>query len=123
MILYQRSRRPIYHPSRVQAEGKQHVPPVTMIPQQLIVAGLAALAKDPQMIGRLCVYIGEMPNLEMKTQGGKIWWDDVANIQGWRMQRNKVFGNCRILNPHNVRKAWGSEEAMMSAFQRMLEAS
>ena len=93
----------------------------SMIPQQLLVAALTALAKDPQMIGRLCTFMGDMPNIEMTTQGGKVWWSDVASVQGWRMQRHKMFGNCRILDPNNVRKAWGSEEAMMQAFQRMLQ--
>jgi hypothetical protein len=78
-----------------------------MIPLVLAKSALLVIAHDPQAIGRLCDYLGAMPNLETPTLGGIIWWEDLINVEGWRVQRNKLFGNCRILDPQNVRKAWG----------------
>ena len=92
-----------------------------MIPLELAMKALTILARNPELIGRLCDYIGEMPNIEMKTMGGLVWWEDLVNVEGWRVQRNKLFGNCRILDPNNVRKAWGGEEVIVGAFQRLLD--
>ncbi len=60
-----------------------------------------------------------MPNIPMKTGGGKVWWRDLANENGWRLQKNIVWGTCRILDPNNVRLAWGGEEAMFKALQEI----
>ena len=88
----------------------------------LAVKALNILANNPEAIGKLCDYVGAMPNLEMKTMGGLVWWEDLANVNGWRIQRHKLFGNCRILDSNDVRKAWGGEEAMTKAFQMLLRA-
>jgi hypothetical protein len=55
----------------------------------------------------------------MPTMGGHIFWTEIANVNGWRLQRNKVFGNCRILDPDDVRRAWGGENAMLKAFETL----
>jgi hypothetical protein len=86
----------------------------------ILKTGLTALAQDPQMIGRLLEKLGCMPNWELPTMGGPVSWDDVAEVGGWRVQKNKVFGNCRILDPNNVRRAWGGETAILQAFSRMM---
>ena len=86
---------------------------------KIIVTGLTALAEDPQRIGRLLDHLGCMPNIEAQTLGGTVFWDDVANVGGWRVQRNRVFGNCRILDPNDVRRAWGGETEVLQAFSRL----
>jgi hypothetical protein len=87
------------------------------IPTQLAITVLTQLAQDPQMIGRLLEELGSMPNIPTTTIGGKTFWSDIVDVQGWKLQRNRVFGNCRILDPSNVRRAWGSESAMLKAFE------
>jgi len=39
------------------------------------------------------------------------------------VQQNVVFGTCRLLDPKNVRHAWGSKEAMIKAFQLLVETA
>ncbi len=94
-----------------------------MLTTPLVQSALIILASDPKAIGRLCDYFGQMPNIEMKTMGGLVWWEDLANVEGWRVQKNKLFGNCRILDPQDIRRAWGGEKAMVQAFEKLVESS
>jgi hypothetical protein len=87
------------------------------ISEKLAVTILTKIASDPQIIGRLLESIGSMPNIPTKTMGGYVFWKDIANVNGWRLQRNQVFGNYRILDPNNIRRAWGGESAMLQFFQ------
>lgn len=47
-------------------------------------------------------------NLAMKTLGGRQFWGDVRFFRGWRIQRHVLSGHYRLLDPHDVRQAWGS---------------
>lgn len=47
-------------------------------------------------------------NLRAKTLGGKQYWTDIRHSVGWRIQENAVTGHFRLLDPSNVRQAWGS---------------
>ena len=49
-------------------------------------------------------------NIVAPTLGGDVFWRDLAECCGWRLQQNAVFNNCRILDSENVRHAWGSLE-------------
>ena len=82
---------------------------------------LLVIAKNPELLGKLLEHLGSMPNIEMGTKGGKIFWDDLAEVDGWRLQQNKVFKNCRLLDPNDVRKAWGGESAMKKAFENIVK--
>ncbi|MFM2305248.1 MAG: hypothetical protein RLZZ135_2661, partial [Cyanobacteriota bacterium] len=57
--------------------------------------------------------------LPTPTMSGPVFWTDVVNIDGWRLQRNWVFGNYRIIDPNDIRRAWGGETAMLKAFQSL----
>ncbi|MBR0484274.1 MAG: lecithin retinol acyltransferase family protein [Oscillospiraceae bacterium] len=63
--------------------------------------------------------LGDMPNIETKTLGGEVWWDTLMNVNGWKLQVHKIGGNARILDPNNIRKAWGSRSAMEEKLKRM----
>ena len=60
-----------------------------------------------------------MPNIPLRTNGGKVFWNELANVNGWRLQKNMVWGTCRIIDPDNVRRAWGGEEAMTKALKEL----
>lgn len=49
-------------------------------------------------------------NVPMKTLGGRQFWGDVHFFQGWTIQRNVFTGHFRLLDPRDVRHAWGSFE-------------
>lgn len=88
--------------------------------ETLVTRALTKLATDPQAIGRFLNCLDSpMPNIETMTMGGEAFWHTVDNVNGWRLQKNKVFGNCRIIDPNNVRKAWGGEKAILKAFQKL----
>lgn len=57
------------------------------------------------------------PNLSMPTLGGKQIWADVFGHCRWRIQENVSNGRCRLLDPSNTRRAWGSYEACRIAFE------
>ncbi len=60
-----------------------------------------------------------MPNIPLRTNGGKVFWNELANVNGWRLQKNTVWGTCRIIDPDNIRRAWGGEEAMLKALKEL----
>ena len=53
----------------------------------------------------------ELPNVDGQTLGGTQFWTDELIYDNWRIQRNVVFGQRRLLDDKNVRRAWGSFEA------------
>lgn len=88
--------------------------------ETFLIKGLTKIATDPQAIGRLLnVLDSPMPNIETSTMGGEIFWKNIANVNGWRLQKNKIFGNCRIIDPNNVRRAWVGEKNMIEAFKKL----
>ena len=57
-----------------------------------------------------------MPTVETPTLGGRIWWDTLCELDGWKLQKNKFFNQIRILDDKNFRRAWGWRRSM----ERML---
>lgn len=49
-------------------------------------------------------------NVPMPTLGGKQFWADCLHFHKWRIQRNVMTGRHRLLDAHNIRRAWGSYE-------------
>lgn len=66
---------------------------------------LAVLAANPKLIGELCNLIGDMPNIDFPTAGGKVFWNTLEENSGWKLQQNKLTNHCRLLDSNNVRKA------------------
>ncbi len=56
-------------------------------------------------------------NLAFITLGGKQFWGDRAILAGWRIQENVYTGHCRLLDPSDVRQAWGSFEACRTVLE------
>jgi hypothetical protein len=81
--------------------------------------GLILLASNPDLIGKVLEEIGSMPNIEFPTLGGHVFWENLAEYKGWKIQRNVIFKNCRILDPDDTRQAWGGETAMKNAFSAL----
>jgi pimeloyl-ACP methyl ester carboxylesterase len=47
-------------------------------------------------------------NIPMKTLGGRQLWGDVHFLHGWTIQKNVITDHFRLLDPRDVRYAWGS---------------
>jgi hypothetical protein len=56
-------------------------------------------------------------NVATGTLGGKQLWADREVLAGWRVQENVITGHCRLLDPANVRKAWGAFESCRTALE------
>lgn len=67
------------------------------------------------LINQVCEIGGDKPNVDAPTAGGKTWWNNLAVAKGWKIQQNKLTKHCRLLNPQNRRKAWGSKSSLVSA--------
>ena len=51
-------------------------------------------------------------NIEAPTLGGRTFWEDLIELDGWRLQRNHFTSHVRLLNPSNIRKAWSNTKRM-----------
>ena len=48
-------------------------------------------------------------NIKMATMGGTVWYENIVEIFGWKVQQHKVVGltgHYRILDNNNIRRAW-----------------
>ncbi|ANS76121.1 hypothetical protein AWM70_17295 [Paenibacillus yonginensis] len=50
------------------------------------------------------------PNIPTKTLGGNVFWETVLQRRGWKLQRNVFTEHFRILDPRQIRQAWGYDE-------------
>lgn len=61
-------------------------------------------------------------NLQLSTYGGKQFWTDQQILAGWRLQQNAVTGHCRLLDPQDVRQAWGTLEHCEATLEEVRRA-
>lgn len=59
------------------------------------------------------------PTLEGPVADSGVWWEVLEEAAGWKLEKNKVTGHCRILNPASCRTAWGPEVQMRAAFGKV----
>lgn len=59
------------------------------------------------------------PNPPVPTLGGLQVWADEFISAGWRVQENVLTGHYRLLDPENTRRAWGSLEETLAAFEAL----
>jgi hypothetical protein len=78
-------------------------------------AAIPAAAADPPSAWRWPItranFLADPPNVAAPTLGGKQLWGDELFCGQWRIQRNAVTGHYRLLDPDDVRRAWGSKES------------
>lgn len=60
------------------------------------------------------------PNIPTPTLGGEVFWNDLAEFKGWRLQQNMFTKHARILDPNNVRRAWGTVNGMYTSLDRLV---
>ena len=71
-----------------------------------LIGAVAALLTDWRSEGN--------PNIAAPTMGGQQVWADEYYHVGWRIQRNVLTDHYRLLDPDNVRRAWGTYEACLN---------
>lgn len=58
----------------------------------------------------------EYPNIEVQTLGGPQFWQDTYVHAQWRIQKNIITGHSRLLDPDDVRMAWGDTYSCFEKF-------
>ena len=61
----------------------------------------------------------DFPTVEGRVMDTMVWWDVLDSSGGWKLEKNKVTGHCRILDPEKRRTAWGREAEMRAAFEKV----
>jgi hypothetical protein len=85
-----------------------------------LIETLSELVKcDPEILRDFPI---GLPNIKAPTMGGLLFWEDMAAIKGWRMQRNILSRHWRLLDPDDMRCAWGTNEKMMDIFIKAAQA-
>jgi len=82
------------------------------------IVGLA-LAGTAQLTAAVSNNEKPPPNLPAPTMGGQQFWTDLQVFAGWRIQENFLTGHFRLLNPRDVRQAWGSLADCRKALARL----
>lgn len=59
------------------------------------------------------------PGVEGHVMDSEIWWTVLDSSRGWKLEKNKVTGHCRIIDPDKLRTAWGRESEMRAAFEKV----
>lgn len=86
--------------------------------ENMLVEALTKIAANPSLLDNL-----SLPNVNFPTMGGEIWWNNLASYKGWRIQQNTMTHHCRILDPDNVRRAWGGLDAMEKIFKKLADSN
>ena len=60
-----------------------------------------------------------LPNIPFPTMGGEVFWNTLAEYNGWKLQQNMFTHHARILDSDNVSIAWGTINGMEKAMDRM----
>lgn len=84
----------------------------------LAISALEKLSQSPELLKKF-----SLPNINFPTMGGEVMWNNIAKYNGWRVQQNTITHHCRILDPNNVRRAWGSMEAMEGLLRKIADAN
>lgn len=63
-----------------------------------------------------------LPNIKLPTMGGKVFWDELASKGGYRLQKNKLTGDCRILDDDDWCVANGDEGEMRAKLRKLTTA-
>lgn len=63
----------------------------------------------------------KVPNIPFPTMGGVIFWNNLCENNGWKLQQNSFTGHCRILDPDNIRRDCGNYLAMERVFIALSE--
>jgi pimeloyl-ACP methyl ester carboxylesterase len=66
-----------------------------------------------------CAQSAATLNVEWKTLGGQQLWSDKLVCGKWRIQQNGLTNHYRLLDPSDVRRAWGTEEQCRTAFETL----
>jgi pimeloyl-ACP methyl ester carboxylesterase len=81
---------------------------------------VVVIARWAVLAGRLRAGEADPPlNIPLPTMGGQQFWADELFFHQWHIQRNVLTGHYRLLDPHNIRRAWGTLGECHTALERV----
>lgn len=86
------------------------------IPIDIATTAVKLIAQNPDLLKK-----ADLPNIPFPTMGGEVMWLNLVDVNGWRVQQNSITKHCRILDPSNIRRAWGGEDAMLELFSKIVK--
>lgn len=84
---------------------------------------LSELSSDSEISKELREIIANeisMPNIPFPTLGGLVFWNNIAECNGWKFQQNMITHHARILDKDDVRIAWGTVDEMGELMEKMI---
>lgn len=84
--------------------------------EEMLIQALKVISSNPQILRGI-----SLPNINFPTMGGIMFWNNLASYKGWRIQQNTITQHCRILDPDDVRRAWGDEKGMEKIFKKLAD--
>lgn len=60
-----------------------------------------------------------LPNIKLPTMGGEVWWSNLVEYNGLKLQQHDLTKHCRLLDSNNVRIAWGTKNGMIKALDTL----
>lgn len=61
-------------------------------------------------------------NIPIRVMNKKVFWDVLAESDGWELQRHKITNHARIIDNSNIRRAWGTVDGMYEVMERLMDA-
>jgi hypothetical protein len=79
---------------------------------------LRRIIAGEEVTGKIMVPQG-FPTVEGRVMDSGIWWNVLEEFSDWKIEKNKLTGHCRIIDPSKRRTAWGREGEMRKAFEKV----
>ena len=86
--------------------------------QKIIEQALEALGNLPgaiDIVNEILNKVIFLPNVPFQVAVDMPYWDTINECNGWRLQQNEFTRHCRLVDPNNIRRAWGTKNAMIKA--------
>ena len=83
------------------------------------VDGFEKLVSDSSLLAKVTEAARNRADYQKAPEGMRVYWNTLYSFNGWKLQKNYYFDNCRIVDEYNVRRAWGQESDMISALSAL----
>ena len=81
---------------------------------------MEAIADTPALINRILDSEISVSNIPLKISNwDRKLWDTLEECKGWRLQQNEFTKHCRLVDPDDIRRAWGTKNGMYKALKSL----
>ena len=87
--------------------------------KKILMAVLEKIAANPDLLNGKWFTDVLGPNINMVVMDKGVFWNNIAEYNGWKIQQNTITHHCRIIDPNKIRRAWGGMSAMEEIFEKI----